>query len=171
MGPRDEVITVKEPRCSSFPSSEVLELARVKGSGPPHDGLALPHRSAGGLQGLEGLLVVAHFLHALSLQVALAHLLQEADVGTSDPPEERQCLPPVQEHCGRRGRGQRPEGAQPSWPSWQPEAGLACLAAFRKGMPDSSPLASLLSLVAPRPLPILQERSTHCSALSTRLLP
>lgn len=40
MGPRDEVIIVKELRCSLLPSSEVLELACVKRSGPPHDGLA-----------------------------------------------------------------------------------------------------------------------------------
>lgn len=89
MGPRDEVIIVKELQCALLPSSEVLELARMKGSGPPHDGLALPHRGAGGLQGLKGLLIVAQLLHALSLQVALAHLLQEASVGTSDPLEKR----------------------------------------------------------------------------------
>ena len=75
--------------------------------GPPSLG---PHRGTGRLQGLEGLLTAALLLHTLSLQVALPPLLQEAAVGASDPLEQRQCLLGGQEHCGRRGVGQRPQG-------------------------------------------------------------
>lgn len=70
--------------CPSLPSSVALQLGLLRGT------LSLrPHRGTGGLQGLEGLLVAALLLHALSLQVALAHLLQEATVGTSDPLEQQ----------------------------------------------------------------------------------
>lgn len=53
---------------------------------PPHQQAA--HRGTGGLQGLKGLLVAALLLHALSLKIALAQLLQEAAVGTADPVEQ-----------------------------------------------------------------------------------
>lgn len=150
-------------------SAREADAARPRGPSAPD-----PHRGVHGLDGLKGLLVVAHLLHALALQVTTAHLLQEPAVGPAHPRQQRQRLLGGQEHCRGRARASRPSGGQEPGLAWP--AGLlrkGSLGARRQSPPKQQrpiqPHCPLIERVASPGLPTLSTPNPPSRAAATGL--